>query len=211
MRPLGVFRDMQGKKPGMEELAGALDRADREAANAFDRWMHAASTRGITIDLAQINRQAGLIEHFEALDSILHAYTAIYNYKEEPSDGGLVYKIPPAVAHSAYTAAGRQAEITTVAYASLLENAATDRDLARAGATGQAAAVHSAHVAAALSAFAGATKAARDAHAASRSAFAVRDDGGHTWATYALAVEDAFQFAKDAMVQARNVLYKIEP
>ncbi len=211
MRPLEVFRGMQGKRPCMEELAGALDEADGTAARAFDRWMRVASTRGVKLDIPQINRQAGLIEHFEALDSILHAYTAVYSCKEESSDGGLVYRLPLAVAHSAYAAAGRQAEITTVAYASLVEDAATDRELARAGAAGQVAAIHSAHVAAALAAFAGAAKAARDAHAASRPAFAVRDDGGHSWATYALAVEDTFQFAKDAMVQARHVLYRIEP
>lgn len=211
MRPLGAFSGMSASRPGMDELAGALDEASQAAADAFDNWVHDACTHGVKMNIEEITRHAGLIKHFEALDGILHAYTAVYNDPNAPKDGGLVYKIPRTVAYSAYTAASRQAEITNAVHASLVKNAATDRYLAGAASIGHVAANRSAHVAAALAAFAGASRAARDAHAASRSALAARDDDGHSWEAYALAVADTFQFAKDAMVRARHALYRVEP
>ncbi len=210
MRPLGVFSGISASRPGMDELAGALDEANQAAADAFDNWVHDACTHGVKMSIEEITRHAGLIKHFEALDGILHAYTAVYNDPNAPKDGGLVYKIPRTVAY-AYTAASRQAEIINAVHASLVKNAATDRDLAGAAAIGHVAANRSAHVAAAIAAFAGASQAARDAHAASRSALAARDDDGYSWEAYALAVADTFQFAKDAMVRARHALYRVEP
>ena len=195
----------------MDEMAAALGEANQAAADAFDNWVHDACTHGVKMGLRQITRHAGLIKHLEALDGILRAYAAAYHDPRVTKDGGLVYKIPRTVAYSAYTAASRQAEITNAVRASLAKNAATDRDLARAGAAGHAAAIHSAHAAAALAAFTGAAQAARDAHAASRLALAARGDKDHCWEVYALAVADTFRFAEEAMARARHVLYEIDP